>query len=88
MRYYVNQGGKETFEIRLYRFLVLICWIDIFVSSHIIMLTDLVLRTTVTPYDMVLGLCAVRILCDLDDYFTGSYINLIVEWSEDGVKLN
>jgi hypothetical protein len=87
MRYYINNDERSSFDRRLYMFLTLICWIDLIIASQIIMLTDIALRTAVTPYDMILGLCAVRILCDFDDYFAGGYINLIVKWSEDGLDL-
>jgi len=62
-------------------------WVDIIVAGYVIELTEWSGSLTKSPPKMILSMCSIKILSELDDICAGYYIKFVVKVTEDGVAL-
>jgi len=62
----------------------LVVVIEIIICGFVIELTEIYSFNTWEPADMILGMCGIQILSQLDDYFGQFYLKFFVLTSKDG----
>jgi hypothetical protein len=82
-----NKNKDAIIESVFYATLITFGMADIFLNTTVILLNDLAANNLVHITKIIVSIGGIRIICELDNYYSSCYISLFVRTTVDGLEM-
>lgn len=82
-----NKDTEALVDGFAYALMLLGCFVDIFITSNVIMINEIAAFNAVEVSKIILSLAGIKIVTELDNWYASWYIPFMVDTTVDGFEM-